>query len=81
MKHMARLGAGGRLVIPAKMRKALDVKAGDELVISLDGNALRIASVSEAVRRAQDLVGRYLGAERSLAEELINERIREARDE
>jgi bifunctional DNA-binding transcriptional regulator/antitoxin component of YhaV-PrlF toxin-antitoxin module len=79
-EHRVRLSAGGRLVIPAGMRQALQLEVGDDLVLSLDGKALRVTSVAEAALRAQALVRRYVDPERSLADELIEERARELRD-
>ncbi len=77
----AKLGEAGRLVIPAEFRRALGLEAGDEVLVVLDGDELRILTAREAVRRAQALVGRYVAATTSLAEELIAERRASAYDE
>lgn len=73
-----RLGAGGRVVIPAGYRQALAIAEGDELVVTLEEGSLRISLPEAAVRRAQALVARHVPPDRRLGEELIAERLREA---
>jgi AbrB family looped-hinge helix DNA binding protein len=66
------------LVIPAAFRKALGLKTGDEVLLVLEDGELRVVSPRQAVARAQNLVRRYVSRERSLSEELIQERREEA---
>jgi AbrB family looped-hinge helix DNA binding protein len=75
------LGKGGRLVIPAEYRKALGLEPGDPVVLALEGNAVRLATPRQAVKHAQALVGRYIPANRDLADELIRDRRAEVRRE
>ena len=78
---VAKLGQGGRVVLPAQFRKALGVKTGDDLILSLRDGEVRLFTRREAIRRAQNLVRRYFPEGRMLSEELIRERkIEEARD-
>jgi AbrB family looped-hinge helix DNA binding protein len=74
------IGGGGRIVIPAGYRKALDIAPGDEVILRLERDGLRIMTRSQAVRRAQGLVRRYAGKGRRVADELIAERRRESRE-
>jgi bifunctional DNA-binding transcriptional regulator/antitoxin component of YhaV-PrlF toxin-antitoxin module len=61
LTHQAvELGAGGRLVIPAPMRAALGMKIGDRLTVQLDGNQLRIYTFQAGLRRAREIIGKYL---------------------
>ncbi len=69
---------GGRLVIPAKYRKALGIKPGDEVLLSLEDGEIRVVSMRQAVARAQNLVRCYIPKGRSLSGELIKERREEA---
>jgi len=69
---------GGRLVIPAAYRKALGLKPGDEVLLSLEDGEIRVVSTRQAVARAQNLIRRYIPKGRSLSEELIKERREEA---
>ena len=70
---------GGRVVLPAALRKALGVSVGDEVMITLEDDGLRITTLAKAVTRAQALVRRYVKPSRSLSRELLRERRREAR--
>jgi len=74
-----RLGAGGRLVLPARCRKALRVQAGDELILVLEDGEVRLLTPRQAVARAQALVRRYVPARAKLAKELLEERRAEAK--
>lgn len=78
LRHHARIAAGGRIVIPARLRKELGLRAGDRVILDVDDGALRVRSLSAAVARAQELVAEYVPAGVSLAEELIRERRDEA---
>jgi len=77
----AQLGGAGRLVIPAEYRRRLGIKPGDEVMLVLDNDEVRILTPARAVARAQELVARYLGAGGGLAAELIAERRQEAAGE
>ena len=69
---------GGRLVIPAAFRKALGLKPGDEVLMTLEDDEIRMVSTRQAVERAQALLRRYIPKGRKLADELIRERRDEA---
>ncbi len=73
-----KLGKGGRIVIPTEYRRELGVEPGDEIILHLDDEGLRLYTPAQAVARAQSLVRRYVPEDRSLSEELISERREEA---
>lgn len=73
-KVLAKIGEGGRLVIPVEYRRALGVDVGDELLLVLEDRTVRILTPLEAIRRAQALVRSYVPEGQSLSEELIQER-------
>jgi AbrB family looped-hinge helix DNA binding protein len=75
------LSEGGRIVIPAGYRKALGLKPGDDVVLLLEGDEMRLVTPRQAVKRAQALVREYVPKGRSLADELTKDRRQEARDE
>lgn len=81
VKVMTKLGEGGRLVIPADYRKALGVDTGDELVLILEENSLRVLTPKEGIRRAQALVRSYIPEGRRLSDELVEERRKESQVE
>lgn len=75
------LGKGGRLNLPAEHRRALGLSEGDEVLIGVEGDAIRIQTREAAIDRAQRLVRAKLGEGRMPSEELIAERREEARRE
>ena len=77
----ARLTAGGRLVLPARFRRALGLKVGDEVVLCLSGHEVRMMAPKDAIRRAQELVRRHVPAGTSLSQELLKDRRAEVRRE
>ena len=81
MNHTAHLGSGGRVVIPAKLRKAIGLRTGDAVIIRLTDDGLVITTPERAVRGAQALVREYVPCHRQLSEELIAERRQEAEQE
>lgn len=76
-----KVSEGGRIVLPAEYRRALGVIIGDDVILRLEDGAVRIYTLREAIRHAQELVRKYVPADRSLADELIAERRAEAERE
>ena len=74
----ARIDTAGRLLVPAPFRKALDVKAGDEVNLMLKDGVLEVRSLNVAIREAQALVRRHVSKRKSLVNELIKDRRKEA---
>ena len=74
-----RLGAQGRLVVPAPIRKALGFRPGETLVARVEDEQLVIEKPEAVERRLHEYFRKFEG--RSLAEELIAERREEARRE
>jgi AbrB family looped-hinge helix DNA binding protein len=82
LKARARIGSGGRLVIPAEIRRALGLEEGEPVVMRVVDGELRLWSLSEGLRRVQERVKRYVPPGVSLADELIADRRAEnAREE
>ncbi|MCH7624366.1 MAG: AbrB/MazE/SpoVT family DNA-binding domain-containing protein [Chloroflexi bacterium] len=73
-----KLGKGGRVVIPAEYRKRLGIEPGDEIIVTFKDGEIKITTVREAVRRAQEIVRRFVPEGRMLSDELIRERREEA---
>ncbi|MES1242973.1 MAG: AbrB/MazE/SpoVT family DNA-binding domain-containing protein [Acidobacteriota bacterium] len=72
---VTKMGDDGRLVIPAEYRRALGVEPGDELVLVLEENSVRVLTPREGIRRAQALVRPYV-LEGTRLSELVQERRR-----
>ena len=81
MQIETRLDSDGRIVLPAVVRRALGLRPGDQLIIDVEGQEIRLVTVAEAARRAQELVRCYVDPGESLAESLVAERRRESADE
>jgi AbrB family looped-hinge helix DNA binding protein len=76
-----RVNENGRVVIPASYRKALGIKAGDEVILRMEDGELRITTMKRRLERAQRRVRQYVKPGVSLADELIAERREAARRE
>lgn len=72
-----RLGPQGRLVIPAALRKELALRQGDELVVTVEDGRLVLERPDDVLRRLRAELRAAYG-DRSLVDELIAERRREA---
>lgn len=73
LSNTAKLDKSGRLLIPAEYRKALGVRAGDDIVVILEGDSVRLVSVRQALHEARRLL-KLPRRGRSLTDELIQER-------
>jgi AbrB family looped-hinge helix DNA binding protein len=76
-----RVNENGRIVIPAAFRKALGIEGGDEVVLRVESDELRITTQQHRVQRAQQRARKYLKAGASLVDELLAERREAARNE
>ncbi len=81
MEIRVQIRSGGRLVVPVKLRKALNIKAGDEVVVLLENDSIRLIPMQQAVNLAQKAVKQYVPKGVSLVDELIKARREEARAE
>jgi AbrB family looped-hinge helix DNA binding protein len=76
-----RVNENGRLVIPASFRKALGINVGDEVVLRIEDDELRITTLKRRLDRAQRLVRKHVKPGTSLVDELISERREAGRNE
>lgn len=77
---VASVAEGGRVVLPASFRKLVGLNVGDEVVLRIENNELRVFTRKQALRNAQEFVQK-LAAGAPLSEELIEERRAEAERE
>jgi len=73
-----KVNQNGRVVIPAEFRRALGIKAGDEIILRYDDDEIRITTMKRRIERAQRHVRQYVKPGVSLVDELIADRRREA---
>ena len=76
-----RVNENGRVVIPAAFRKALGIETGDEVVLSIQDDELRITTQQRRIQRAQRRARQYLKLSTSLVDELLAERREAAKNE
>jgi AbrB family looped-hinge helix DNA binding protein len=76
-----RVNENGRVVIPASYRKMLGIKAGDEVILRMEDDELRITTMKRRLERAQRRIRQYVKPGVSLADELIAERREAAKRE
>ena len=55
----AYVGRGGRVTIPREHREALGIRDGDEVLVGLSGNSVRIQTRRGALARARSVVKRH----------------------
>ena len=79
-RNEVQVGAQGRLVIPAALRKALHLEPGDRLMARQEGDALVLERREAIQKRLQDRF-RHIPHDVSLVNELIAERRAEAAKE
>jgi AbrB family looped-hinge helix DNA binding protein len=78
--HVVRIGPKGRVVVPVELRRRLQLEEGTELVVRISRERLVLEPRSAALRRLRSFFD-DVPSERSLVDELVAERRREARDE
>jgi AbrB family looped-hinge helix DNA binding protein len=76
-----RVNENGRVVIPSSFRKALGIKVGDEVVLRMEDDELRITTQQRRIQRAQRRARQYVKRGESLVDELLAERREAAKRE
>jgi AbrB family looped-hinge helix DNA binding protein len=76
-----RVNENGRVVIPAAFRKALGIEVGDEVVLRIQDDELRITTQQHRIERAQRRARQHVKPGVSLVDELLAERREAARNE
>ncbi len=76
-----RMNENGRVVIPASFRKALGIRPGDEVILWLEDDELRITTMKRRIEHAQRRARQYVKPGVSLVDELIAERREAAKRE
>lgn len=81
MEIKTQITRGGRIVVPAKLRKALEIQIGDEIVLRLENGSIRLIPLRQAVDFAQKVVRQYVLKETSLVDDLLQARREETSNE
>ena len=56
----AKIDKGGRILIPARLRKELGVEPGDPVVLETQGAELHMRSYRKAIEEAQAIIAKYI---------------------
>ena len=75
------LQENGRMILPVELRRTLDVDKGDRVVIEVEDERLTLTTARLRRRRAQESAARYAVPERSVVDEFLVEKRREAENE
>jgi bifunctional DNA-binding transcriptional regulator/antitoxin component of YhaV-PrlF toxin-antitoxin module len=75
--------SGGRLQLPADVRRDLGFEEGESVIMEIVDNELRVRSQREGIRRIQELLKPYRPKEGEMlvSDELIADRRRESENE
>jgi len=76
-----RVNENGRVVIPSSFRRALGIEVGDEVVLRIEDDELRITTQQRRIQRAQRRARQYVKPTKSLVDELLAERREAAKHE
>ena len=60
--------------MPVKIRRALNIQAGDQIVVLLENETIRLIPMQQAVQLAQKIVRQYVPKGVSLVDELVKSR-------
>jgi AbrB family looped-hinge helix DNA binding protein len=77
----ARVNEQGRIVIPAEIRRKMELKPGETVLLDFEDGVLRIESHRARIRRIQEEFKKYARPGVLASDELVAERRKEARRE
>nr|WP_310522320.1 AbrB/MazE/SpoVT family DNA-binding domain-containing protein [Polymorphobacter sp.] len=78
MTYQAKIIAGGKISLPAELRRALGLQDGDTISLEIDGDSFTGMSYAARVRRVQAMFAPYRTPGVLASDELIAERRAEA---
>jgi len=81
LKARVLVGEKGRIVIPAEIREAMEIRVGDSVEMRFENYELRVSTRRARIRRAQERIRQVIPPGVSLSEELSAERREAAKHE
>lgn len=75
----ATVGEGGRLVIPAELRKLMEVVPGEGVALRVEDGVLHVVSATMALKKAHELARKLKKPGESVVDEFIADRLAEQR--
>ena len=77
-----RIEADGRIQLPPQILEQLNFETGQDLALEVEDKSLRVSlSAAERIRRAQEIVRKYIPEGISVVDEFIEDRRREAEND
>jgi bifunctional DNA-binding transcriptional regulator/antitoxin component of YhaV-PrlF toxin-antitoxin module len=76
-----RIAENGRMVLPRSARNALGVTGAGVVVLSIDGDNVKLTSMRQSIKRAQDLYRQHATNDLSVDDFLVERRDEAARDD
>ena len=73
--------SGGRVVVPAGFRRALGIRTGQEILMTLDDGFVRLQTIDAALERVRAIARSKRKGRNSVVAEFIAERRAEAAEE
>ncbi|MBC7520572.1 MAG: AbrB/MazE/SpoVT family DNA-binding domain-containing protein [Sandarakinorhabdus sp.] len=74
MSYQAKIIAGGKISLPAELRRALDLKDGDIITLDHDGTSFTGMTYRQRIKQLQAKFAPYVQPGVSVVDELITER-------
>ena len=68
------MGESGRIVIPASLRKELDVKSGDKLVVNVKDGELRIYNQKKSIERIRKKAQKLKKSGENIVDDFLKKR-------
>lgn len=77
-----RIETGGKIQIPPQVLEELELEVGQDVELEVENKSLRVSLTrAKRLKQAQALVRKYVKPEVSLADELIEDRRNEAKND
>ncbi len=76
-----RIAENGRMVLPRSARKALGVTGAGVLVLSIDGDNVKLTSMRQSIKRAQDLYRQHATNDLTVDDFIAERRAEAARED
>ncbi len=76
-----RIAENGRMVLPRAARKALGVTGAGVVVLSIDGDNVKLTSMRQSIKRAQDLYRQHAANDLSVDDFIAERRAEAARED
>jgi AbrB family transcriptional regulator, stage V sporulation protein T len=81
MTYQGKIIKGGKVVLPAALRRELGFREGDKVTFTAEGGAIKVMTPESALRELQAYFAKLVPPGVSMVDELIAERRREVAKE